>query len=114
MVRNFGLISERELEQTHISLMMGGMRDCDCERVLKSTVSRPDYWSTQREKDKDIESLTSVRKNATDYVPDHTARRDWHMLQRAIAASLAEDLVPQVAPSQVAAQVPAADRVVMH
>ena len=42
-------------------------------------------------------SLISVRKNATDYAPDHTARRDRYMLQRAIAASLAEDLVPQVA-----------------
>ena len=88
MVTDFGLISERELDQTHKGLM-GGMRECDRERVLRSAASRPDYWSTQREKEKDIVSLTSVRKNATDYAPGHTARRDRHMLQRAIAASLA-------------------------
>ena len=92
---------------------MGGMRECDCGRVLRSSASRPDYWSTQREKEKDTVSLTSVRKNATDYAPDHTARRDRYILQRAISASLAEDLVPQVAPSQVAAPIPAADRVVI-
>ena len=110
MVREFGKISERELEQTHISLT-GGMRDCDRERVLRSAASRPDYWSSQREKEKGIVSLISARKGAIDCTPDHTARRDRCMLERAIAASLA--LVPQVAPSQVAAHVPATDRVVI-
>ena len=80
--------------------------------MLRSAASRPDYWSTQLEKAKDTMSLASARKNATDCVPDHTARRDQYVLQRAIAASLAEDLVPQVALSQVAAHVPATDRVV--
>lgn len=55
-------------------------------------MSRPDYWSTQREKERGIVSLISVCKNATDYVPDHTTQKDQYMLQCTITVSLTEDL----------------------
>ena len=109
MVRSFE-ISEREQKLTHDSLI-GGMRESDRERVLRSAAARPDFWSSQREKERDVGSLTSVGKNATDYVPDHSAQRDRYMLERAIALPLA--LVPQDASPQAAAPAPDADRVVI-
>ena len=69
MVRNFGLISERELDQCHKGLM-GGMRESDRERVLCSAETRSqfDYWSTQREKERDIVRTQTIMFQITTLV----------------------------------------------
>ena len=59
MVRSFGKISERKQEQTHNS-PMGGMRQSDCEHVLRSAAARPDFWSLQHEKERDIVSVIDL------------------------------------------------------
>ena len=81
MVRNYGRMSPREIEQCHKGLM-GGMSDSDRERVTRSAEARAriDYWSSQLERERDVVALISNRQNADNYVPDHAARRDrWQL-----------------------------------
>ena len=80
MARNFGVMSEREIDQCHKGLM-GGMIDSDHERVLCSAEahSKFDYRSTQREKERDVVSLTSNRQNANNYAPDHATQHQAQM-----------------------------------
>ena len=111
MVRSFD-ISEHELDQCHKGLM-GGMIDADRERVLRSAEARSrfDYWSTQREKERDVVSMILNCQNTNNYVPDHwhTTQHDRYMLRRAIELSLDEDPVPQMASQlDVAPSAPAA------
>ena len=80
MVRHFGRVSEREQVELHRGLM-GGMSDSDRERVLRSAAARPDFWSTQLEKERDIVALMAMRQGSEDYTPDHSARNERYQLQ---------------------------------
>ena len=81
----------------------GGMSNVDRERALRSAAARADNWPTQREKERDVVSLVSVRRNAEDYTPNHSARRERYQLERAPTLSL--ELVQQGTASQAAAPV---------
>ena len=98
MVRIFGVMLPREIDQCHKGLM-GGMTDADRERILRHAEERGklDYWPTQQEMERDAASLTFNRLNANNYVPDHAARCDRYMLRKAIKLSLGEDPVQMVA-----------------
>ena len=117
MVRKYGVMSPREIEQCHKGLM-GGMSDSDRERVTRSAEARAriDYWSSQLERERDVVALISNRQNADNYVPDHAARRDRWQLRKALELSLGEDPVRvcgEVCGQHDAAPAAPADRVII-